>query len=331
MSAMTQEHKRPVLIAAVSGGVDSVVMLHLLVENTRASGILMAPVSYKSHKSRTADLQLPTNVTRIVVAHVDHGTRPDSDADARFVSGLAKSYGLECELAELRLGSGVSEEQARIARHGFLDKIRRAHQAEKVATAHHRDDVVETATINLLRGTGRHGMCSLSSNTRYSRPLISWAKQDIYDYALHHHLEWVEDSTNYSDDYLRNRIRHQLLPSLTIGGSDKELLALINWFCSYNPEVDNLLEQLIRWLTESTLDHDAIDRRKFWQLSQLLRGHTIHYYLCSCGIGGVDQKLVSDLCNFISKASPGKSFNQAKGLRISQTGEWTLISAIDST
>lgn len=173
-------------IVAVSGGVDSVVLLHQLVQAGRH---------------------------RLVVAHVNHGMRPEADADARFVAGLAKQYGLPYEEHRAALGEDASEEVARQARYDFLFAIAQRHDA-RVVTAHHADDVVETVALNLRRGTRWRGLAAMSDE-RIERPLVSWTKQQIYEYATDHHLEWVEDGTNYSDKYLRNQLRRRLARECT--------------------------------------------------------------------------------------------------------------------
>lgn len=172
-------------LVAVSGGVDSVVLLDLL--------------------SRTEH--------ELVVAHVDHGIRTDSSDDARFVEALARRYDLPFVGKRVELGAGASEEAARQARYKFLYQ-----EADKlgavIVTAHHIDDLVETIAINLERGTGWRGLASMSRKGIW-RPLIVASKSSLYDYAVSRGLEWVEDSTNRSLDYQRNRLRYQLTSGLS--------------------------------------------------------------------------------------------------------------------
>ena len=168
-------------VVAVSGGVDSVVLLDKLVKEGR-------------HE--------------LVVAHFDHGIRDDSAADARFVAKLAERYGFPFETRREELGKKASEELARTRRYAFLREVANAHSA-RLVTAHHLDDLVETVAINLRRGTGWRGLAVLGSSD-IDRPLLHMQKQEVYEYALHHRLEWVEDATNLSEDYLRNRLRRQL-------------------------------------------------------------------------------------------------------------------------
>lgn len=167
-------------LVAVSGGVDSVVLLHMLQQS--------------NHK--------------LIVAHVDHGIREDSEDDARFVEALAKGHDLPFVSTRLHLGKKASEEHARTQRYGFLFAQAAQHNAA-IVTAHHADDMVETIALNLERGTGWRGLAVLG-RTDVCRPLIAMTKSKLYQYALTHGLEWVEDSTNGTDVYQRNRLRRRL-------------------------------------------------------------------------------------------------------------------------
>lgn len=178
-------------IVAVSGGVDSVVLLDML---SRAEG------------------------KRLVVAHVDHGIRAESTAEARFVHGLARQYQLPYVQVRLELGKTASEDAARQARYEFLFAKAREHKAI-ILTAHHQDDLIGSLAINQLRGTGWRGL-AVMNRPGISRPLLGWSKARIYKYALDHRLEWVEDASNHSSLYLRNRLRAAVLslPSKTHQG-----------------------------------------------------------------------------------------------------------------
>lgn len=160
----------------------------------------------------------------IIVAHYDHGIRPESAADARFVAGLCQKYNVSFETERGELGETASEETARRKRYEFLKRISKKYQAQLV-TAHHLDDLVETTAINLVRGTGWRGLCGMS-DTSIHRPLLGKTKEWVHEYALAHNLEWVEDETNASDAYLRNRLRAKTM-CLSISAKRK-LLALRN-------------------------------------------------------------------------------------------------------
>jgi tRNA(Ile)-lysidine synthetase-like protein len=166
-------------VVAVSGGVDSVVLLDIL---ARQPGL------------------------NLIVAHFDHGIRKDSGIDAIFVAGLAKKYDLPFETKREVLGPDASEDKARKRRYEFLRSVAKKHDA-KLVTAHHADDVIESIIINLLRGTGWRGLAVLDSDVK--RLLTGLTKAEILEYAKHHKLVWHEDSTNAEDKYLRNQIRRK--------------------------------------------------------------------------------------------------------------------------
>ena len=168
-------------LVAVSGGVDSVVLLDMLAKSNH----------------------------RLVVAHIDHGIRgKESAADARFVAALAKQYQLPYVSTALHLNARASEEQARQGRYDFLFAEAAKFGAE-VVTAHHKDDLVETVALNITRGTGWRGLAVLERKG-ITRPLLAFTKAQLYDYALKNRLEWVEDATNQTTAYLRNRLRARI-------------------------------------------------------------------------------------------------------------------------
>lgn len=167
-------------VVAVSGGVDSVVLLDELV--------------------RAGDYDL-------VVAHFDHGMREDSAGDARFVEALARRYGLPFEHRREEL-AGANEDLARRRRYNFLFSVAEKYRG-KLATAHHLDDLVETVVFNLQRGTRWRGLAVLSDQ-RISRPLLKRTKSELIEIAKERQLEWVEDETNQQDIYTRNRLRRLL-------------------------------------------------------------------------------------------------------------------------
>ncbi len=194
-------------IVAVSGGIDSVVLLDMLSREEKHN---------------------------LVVAHFDHGIRPESDADARFVWALAQKYHLPFEVRRETLGKDASEATARERRYAFLRDIAKKYDA-KIVTAHHQDDVIETIAINLTRGTGWRGLAVFSSE-EIVRPLLTKTKHELREYALSHRLEWVEDETNQSDNYLRNRVRRQLHRMLS-DEARKALVSLRQEQCLLGPKI----------------------------------------------------------------------------------------------
>ena len=200
-------------VVAVSGGVDSVALLNVL--------------------SKQKDLAL-------VVAHFDHSIREDSARDLKFVEQLAAHYGLPFVFAEGKLGPSASEATAREARYAFLRQAVKENDTLAIITAHHQDDVLETAIINLLRGTGRKGLTALNSRDDIVRPLLHIPKAELQQYAKQHSLTWHEDSSNRDTAYLRNYVRHMIVPKLGKEGRQK-LLQLIYEQRTVNAQLDTLL------------------------------------------------------------------------------------------
>lgn len=200
-------------IVAVSGGVDSVVLLDIVVKR--------------------GDCEL-------VVAHFDHGMRNDSAEDTEFVRQLAISYGLPFETEREELGGDASEETARRRRYAFLSKIASRHSA-KIVTAHHLDDVVETIAINLVRSTGWRGLAVFDASDIY-RPILTMSKRDILSYASENNLNWREDHTNTEQKYLRNRLRLKL--QNFDNGKQEEIIRLWKNQLKLKQEIEAEIESL---------------------------------------------------------------------------------------
>lgn len=209
-------------VVAVSGGVDSVALLHLLMQKQSASERVSKLASGGFETRQLANSPTYT----LVVAHYDHGIRKDSAEDRKLVQALAKQYGLPFVYQSGKLGPKASEAVAREARYKFLHDTRRASKAQAIITAHHQDDVLETIILNLLRGTGRRGLSSLKSTDIIKRPLLHVPKNELLRYASREGLRWREDSTNANPKYLRNYVRKHLLPRFA--EPDREALRAIN-------------------------------------------------------------------------------------------------------
>ena len=179
------------VIVAVSGGLDSVVLLDLLSE-TRARHQLQP-----------------------VVAHVDHGILPESGVLAGRVERLAREAGFPFESVALALGPETTETRARAARYHALSQIARRHAARFILTAHHRDDQRETVLMRFLHGSGPAGLTGMRPRTRdLARPLLPFPRSTILAYARARGLTWAEDPSNVDPRHLRSWIRHAALPML---------------------------------------------------------------------------------------------------------------------
>src|SRR5688500_13089243 len=153
---------------------------------------------------------------QVAAAHFDHGMRATSADDAAWLANVCKSWGIPLHQGRSEVVLR-GEAAARDARYQFLTDVARRSSANRIATAHHADDQVETVLFRLLRGTGMRGLAGIPVRRGvFIRPLIRFSKDELRRYAEAKKLQFRDDETNALDIYARNRIRHQLLPALRV-------------------------------------------------------------------------------------------------------------------
>ncbi len=185
------------VVAAVSGGCDSSVLLHVL-----------------------CALSTEMNL-KILCAHINHNLRgEESERDEAFVRGLCEKYGIECRVLSADVAGyaeehGLSTEEAgRKLRYEFFEHCAdELGENTKIATAHSLSDCAETYIFNSARGASISGICGIPPvRGKIIRPLIEFSREQIEAYANEHGIDYVTDSTNLTDEYTRNRIRHGVIP-----------------------------------------------------------------------------------------------------------------------
>jgi len=275
-------HVPHTFIIAISGGIDSMVLLHMI-----------------KHKSELLPSYL-RDTPHIVVAHIDHGIRPNSYRDRECVHKVANQYGYEFEYIELELGTNASEEEARIKRYEFLDQLQNKYHADAVVTAHHSDDVVETAIINLTRGTGRKGLSSLKSIPGRSRPLLSLTKEEIIAYANEHSVGWNEDETNQDLRYLRNRVR------IKLQDADQQWKDKFATQLQKISESNDLIDTQIATLLQYRLKgKQVLSRTWFVKLDHSMACEFMVAFLKKSQVQNIDKKLVERLVVLLKAGRPG--------------------------
>ncbi len=197
--------------AAVSGGPDSVCLLHVLLELAPRLGVTVAAVAHVNHQLR----------------------REASEEDERFVAALAARHGVAflCERAKLDEAGGNLEQTARRVRQAFFSRLIQEGVADRIATGHTSDDQAETVLFRLLRGSGLAGLAGILPVTREGliRPLLDVTRAEVEEFLRARGIPWRKDASNQDARLARNRIRHSLLPQLSR---------------EWNPQVSRKLTQL---------------------------------------------------------------------------------------
>ena len=216
------------VLVAVSGGADSVALLAVLTALAPAWRLTLQ------------------------VLHVDHGLRADSGRDAGHVRGLGARLGVPVHVERVQVGTGSVEAAARAARYAALEAWADRLGADRIAVGHTADDQAETVLMRVLGGAGVRGLAAIPPvRGRIIRPLLEVRRQALREALTAEGFDWIEDPTNRDPKFLRNRIRHELLPLLA---------------AAYHVDVVPALADVARRSRETI---DALDRAAALELARL--------------------------------------------------------------
>ena len=214
------------IAAALSGGRDSVCLLHIL--------HLLAP-------------KIPF---KLMAVHVNHGLREEAEKDEAFCKQLCEKWEIPLYVARVDVPKRVRctgesvEEAARKLRYNVFEELVESGKAQRIILAHHQQDQAETVLLHLLRGSGLTGLCGMrQQRLPYVRPMLEASSEDIDAYREENCLEYIEDASNQDTIYRRNKIRHELLPLLRQ---------------EYNPEIVKALAQMAEQLQA---EEDYLDQQ----------------------------------------------------------------------
>ena len=191
--------KKQTVAVAVSGGSDSMALLHFMSANAKKYGI------------------------KVIALNVEHGIRGQASlSDTEFVKSYCRSRGIELltysfdAVKKAKTCKMSVEQAARVLRYECFFKAIDEGKCDKVATAHHRRDNVESVLLNLFRGTGLKGVAGINANyeDKIIRPFLTVTKEEIIEYMTENSVPYITDETNFSDDYTRNYIRLNVLPKI---------------------------------------------------------------------------------------------------------------------
>ena len=255
------------VLLALSGGVDSMVLAKLLLISQQDNK------TTRQQDEPIANSQQPTANSQLAFAHCNFHLRgDDSDRDERFVTKFAEENNIPIYIkhfdteAYAKENSLSIEMAARELRYAWFKELKEIHNFDKVALAHHGDDQIETFFINFLRGSGIKGLKGMKpQNDFYIRPLLWSNRNEIETFAKENGIQWVEDYTNQETVYLRNKIRHNIIPIFDEmkNNARQSLNFSIDCLSSENDLYRSLLEEKFASMEHVAGDCRSIDVKCF--------------------------------------------------------------------
>ena len=320
MKINTLWNKEDKIAIALSGGVDSIVLFHLLVTEYKDS--------YKE----------------LVVFHINHGLREESYEEAEFVEKFVKDFDVkfykeELNMSDLERDSHTSEEMlARELRYQAFNKMAKLEGVTKLLTAHHKNDQVENILMRLLTGRSiDHSLAiceeiEMAGLTIY-RPLLNSLKAELEEYAREKNLHYYIDATNFDTDYTRNNIRHNIVPLLNDinSGSFDNLINFANYYQNINNNLKKaILSNKDNYIFSRDEDKISLVKDKFLELNEeemyfLLKDLIVD----ELGIFDVKQRAIFDVVSSLKKNSGNKSYDLKNNLKIISQYESIYIHKIE--
>ena len=320
MKINTLWNKEDKIAIALSGGVDSIVLFHLLVTEYKDS--------YKE----------------LVVFHINHGLREESYEEAEFVEKFVKDFDVkfykeELNMSDLERDSHTSEEMlARELRYQAFNKMAKLEGVTKLLTAHHKNDQVENILMRLLTGRSiDHSLAiceeiEMTSLTIY-RPLLNCLKAELEEYAKEKNLHYYVDATNFDTDYTRNNIRHNIVPLLNDinSGSFDNLINFANYYQNINNNLKKtILSKKDNYIFSRDEDKISLVKDKFLELNE----EEMYFLLKDLitdelGVFDVKQKAIFDVVSSLKKNTGNKSYDLKNNLKIISQYETLYIHKIE--
>jgi len=275
------------VVIGLSGGPDSIFLLHQL-----------------------ATLQASWDLT-LIAAHLDHGWRKNSGSDLAFCRETAVQLGITFTSGTLKEYAGTMklngshEEFARRVRRRFLESVAQKHGATTIALAHHADDQEENFFIRLIRGASLSGLTGMKPrNGLYIRPLLHTRKQEILNFLQNNEISYCDDPSNNSTDFLRNRIRHHVLPAL----HNCDTRFATNFAATLNRLQKT--EYFLETVTQETFSHISnetkINTHKLLQTPSDLRYRLLRHWLVAANVPFTpSQALFDEIVRFLEHPRGG--------------------------
>ena len=320
MKINTLWNKEDKIAIALSGGVDSIVLLHLLVTEYKDS--------YKE----------------LVVFHINHGLREESYEEAEFVEKFVKDFDVkfykeELNMSDLERDSHTSEEMlARELRYQAFNKMAKLEGVTKLLTAHHKNDQVENILMRLLTGRSIDHSLAICEEIEMAglniyRPLLNSLKAELEEYAKEKNLHYYVDATNFDTDYTRNNIRHNIVPLLNDinSGSFDNLINFTNYYQNINNNLKKaILSNKDNYIFSRDEDKISLVKDKFLELNE----EEMYFLLKDLitdelGVFDIKQKAIFDVVSSLKKNSGNKSYDLKNNLKIISQYETLYIHKIE--
>ena len=297
--------KNDKVVIGVSGGPDSICLLHLL---------------YSIKKELKFE---------IVVAHINHQIREVADSETESVKDFCKNLGIECfvkkenitELAkEQKKGT---EEVGRQVRYDFFEDVAQKTNSNKIATAHNSNDRAETVILNILRGSGISGLKGIEAmrDNKYIRPLIFTKREKIEEYCQENNLNPKIDESNMENIYNRNKVRNIIIPYIE-KEFNKNIIQTINRLSDVATEENEFLQKLTeeQYNTISTIENDTIilDLKKFNHLELVIKRRLILYTINEAihTTNGIEKVNIDDIIKLCKNNIGNKYLSPIKLIKI---------------
>jgi tRNA(Ile)-lysidine synthetase-like protein len=295
--------KNDSLLLAVSGGIDSMVLLAIV------NGL-----------KNKLNLQL-------YIAHVDHQMRDSSKDDRDFVKDMGENYDVEVFVDYLEAESNDNfHDYAHYARYDFFWNIAKAKGIKKIVLAHNQDDLAETVLMRLVRGSSFEGYRGILSENHYKgikiiRPMLNMSRADIEVYQQANLIPYRQDPTNLKDDYTRNRFRHHLIPFLK--EENPKFLDKITQFSYYQSLAYELVEKEAKKFLniDEIEDVFALDIEKFSKLDKIIQIEVIKIIINQITDNNLELTLnnLLDIIDLTTSDKPHLSYNISDQLFIEKS------------
>ena len=297
--------KNDKVVIGVSGGPDSICLLHLLYSIKKELGF------------------------EIVVAHINHQIRKVADSETEYVKDFCKNLGIECfvkkenitELAKKQKKG--TEEVGRQVRYDFFEEVAQKAEANKIATAHNANDRAETVILNILRGSGISGLKGIEAmrDNKYIRPLIFTKREKIEEYCQENNLNPKIDESNMENIYNRNKVRNIIIPYIE-KEFNKNIIQTINRLSDVATEENEFLQKLTeeQYNTISTIENDTIilDLKEFNHLELVIKRRLILYTINEAihTTNGIEKVNIDDIIKLCKNNIGNKYLSPIKLIKI---------------